>query len=243
MQPNNSAILEFLQRVHGPEPRGWLVIGTGQDNATRAFDLTQEGTLDLAVDYCADRAELQDVYAAVGLQAQHPTNGSLGEEDGVVALPGICADIDIAAPAHRARDLPQDEGAALSLVCSVGFQPSIVVCTGHGLQAYWLFQKPFVISNDDDRQLIKSLQQRFQQNLRLHARTRGWNLNATADLCRVLSVPGTLNRTLPDDVRLVTAEYSECSYSISDLEDLLAGLDHPGSLPPSQSPAPRPSPR
>src|SRR5208283_2168110 len=106
MQVDKLAIRQFLERVHGPEPQGWLIVWTRQDKATRAFDLTREGALELAVEYCADRAGRQDVYAAAGLQAQDPQGGSRGKEDGVVSVPGVWADIDIAGAAHKAQDLP-----------------------------------------------------------------------------------------------------------------------------------------
>jgi putative DNA primase/helicase len=240
MQVDKLAIRQFLERVHGPEPHGWLVLWTRQDKATRAFDLTREDALDLAVEYCADRAGRQDVYAAAGLQAQNPQSGSRGKEDGVVSVSGFWADIDIAGAAHKAQDLPPSETDALTLVNAAGLAPSIIVHSGFGLQAYWLFREPILIETDAERQRLKSLSRRFQHSLRLQARARGWTLDATADLCRVLRVPGTFNRKIPEDVRLVTAEYADCSYNVDDIDEMLAGLDDPGepALPhvPQQAP-------
>src|SRR5579885_1559371 len=88
MEADRHAIRQFLERVHGPEPTGWLILWTRQDKATRAFNLGEEGALDQAVEYCAARASTFDVYAAVGLQHERPANSSRGAEAGVSVLPG-----------------------------------------------------------------------------------------------------------------------------------------------------------
>jgi hypothetical protein len=72
--------------------------------------------------------------------------------------------------------------------------------------------------------------------LRLQAKARGWTIDPTADLCRVLRVPGTFNRKIPDDVRPVTAEYFDRAYCVDDIGEILCGLDDPGEPAPSQPP-------
>jgi len=236
MEGDKAAIRQFIERVHGPEPEGWLVIWTRQDKASRAFPLARAGALDAAVAYCAERASRMDVYAAVGLQREEPEHGSRGKEAGVVSVPGVWADIDIGGAAHKAKDLPASEAEALSLVEAVGLPPSVIVRSGFGLQVYWLFREPFVIETEAERQELKSLSRRFQQMLRLQARARGWTIDPTADLCRVLRVPGTFNRKIPDDVRPVTAEYFDRAYCLDDIGEILCGLDDPGEPALSQPP-------
>jgi putative DNA primase/helicase len=228
MEADRQAIWQFLERVHGPEPAGWLILWTRQDKATRAFNLGEEGALGQAVEYCAARASNFDVYAAVGLQHDRPANTSRGAEPGVSVLPGFWADVDIAGAAHKAEALPPTEQDARSLIDSAGLKPSLVVHSGFGLQPYWLFREPYRIESDDERQRLKSLSTRFQLNLRLRANVRGWTMDSTADLCRVLRVPGTFNRKVDGDTRMVTAEYSDRTYNLDDFEDLLAGIEDPG---------------
>ena len=45
MEPDRQALRQFIERVHGPEPTGWLIVWTRQDKATRAFDLAEEGAV------------------------------------------------------------------------------------------------------------------------------------------------------------------------------------------------------
>lgn len=230
MNANRQAIRQFIERVHRPEPKGSLIIWTLQDKATAAFHLG-ENALDQAVEYCASKASAFDVYAAVGLQTERPARTSRGAEQGVCALPGFWADIDIAGPAR-------------SLIDTVGLEPSIVVHSGHGLQPYWLFREPWQIQNDEERKRLKSLSSRFQSNLRLRANARGWKLDSTDDLCRVLRVPGTFNHKIEDDIRSVTAEYADHAYNLDDFEavlfgtGVLAGIDDPGESRHESSPRP-----
>ncbi|MCW5982718.1 MAG: hypothetical protein KIT09_31810 [Bryobacteraceae bacterium] len=228
MEANRQAIRQFLDRVHGPEPAGWLIVWTRPDKATRAFDLGQAGALEAAVDYSVVKAAGHDVYAAVGLQGESPANRCRGTETGVAALPGLWADVDFAGPAHKATNLPPGEPGARNLVSGLGLEPSIIVRSGFGLQAYWLFREPYRIETDDERALLKSLSTRFQMNLRLRASAHGWTLDPTADLCRVLRLPGTFNRKVAGDIRLVTAEYNDRAYNLDDFEELLAGIEDPG---------------
>jgi putative DNA primase/helicase len=152
MHGDRSVIRQFIERVHGPEPHGWLVIWTRQDKATRAFPLREGGALEAAVDYCAERASRQDVYAVVGLQGNAPEGGGRGREDGVVSVPGVWADIDFGSEAHKAQDLPRTEAEALTIVETVGLEPSVIVRSGFGLHVYWLFDRPVRMGTDAERQ-------------------------------------------------------------------------------------------
>lgn len=245
MEADAHAIRQFFARLHGPEPAGWLIVWTRQDKVARAFDLARDGELERAVEYCRERAEAADVYAGVGLQAAKPAKGRGGEE-GVCSIPGLWADIDISSASHRSQNLPPSEEAALGLIEAVGLRPSILVRSGFGLQVYWRFKEPLLLDSDEDRTRAKSLSVRFQLLLRQVAKARGWTIDPTADLCRLLRVPGTFNRKLSDDVRLVTAEYLEAAYSLDDFEEILTGIAEPvegpalaaaRDLPPAKLPA------
>lgn len=231
MVADKQGVREFFRRVHGPEPRGWLVVWTRQDGATRAFDLALDDSFDKALDYVASRAADCDVYSAIGLQAEAPRNGGRGKEDGVISLPGVWCDIDIRSPVHKSSQLPTTEQEALALVATVGLEPSVLVRSGYGLQAYWLFKEPFLIENEAERQELKSLSRRFQQHLRNYAGTRGWKIDPTADLCRVLRIPGTFNHKLAGETRPVTADYFDRAYNRDEIDEILSGIDDPTTAP------------
>ena len=125
----------------------------------------------------------------------------------------------------KRHNLPPNEQAALSLVGAVGLPPSVIVHTGHGLQAYWLFREPFVIETAGERKALKSLSRSFQQLIRQLAHARGWMLDPTADLCRLLRIPGAFNRKIADDVRPVAAEYFDRAYFLENIRELVSGVD------------------
>lgn len=237
MTADRQAIRQFLERVQGPEPEGWLCVWTRQEGVTRAFDLSENDAIEKAVDYCAMKAAAFDVYAAVGLQKAQPADGKRGSEAGVIALPGFWADIDIFGPAHKAANLPPTEHDARSLIDTVGLAPSIIVRSGFGLQPYWLFREPWQIESEEERIRLKQLSTRFQLNLRRQANRRGWVMDSTTDLCRLLRVPGTFNHKVDGDVRLVTAEYADYAYNLDDIEEVLAGVVEDSC---SGEPLPRP---
>lgn len=225
-------IAEFFRRLHGEEAFGHLIVWTRQDKATRAFDLGVEGALAAAAEYSRQRAETCDVYAAVGLQRSPPAGSGRGAEDGVCSIPAVWADVDIAGPAHSSKDLPPTEQDAFALIEAVGLPPSIIVRSGFGLQVYWRYKEPWRLETAADRAAAKSLSTRFQALLRQLARSRGWGLDSTPDLCRVLRVPGTFNRKLPPNIRPVTVDYFECAYNQADLEEILDGIEDAGPAPP-----------
>jgi RepB DNA-primase from phage plasmid len=80
-------------------------------------------------------------------------------------------------------------------------QPSALVCSGHGLHAYWFLDAPAPIKQ---KLLIRSLNQGI-------AREFSGDINAT-DVGRVLRIPGTFNVKNPNDPKQV--ELVECDTKI-----------------------------
>jgi hypothetical protein len=133
----------------------------------------------------------------VGLHADRAVGGR-GGEDQIVALPGVWADIDIKGPAHKAINLPPTIDAAKEIYSAVQIRPTVLVHSGYGLQVYWLFRELWLLNTPEERARAKSLLVRWQGMLRRIATAKGWALDPTADLARMLRVPGTFNYKLAD---------------------------------------------
>jgi len=140
-----------------------------------------------------------NVYFAIGVQGARPAKGR-GKEAGVVSLPGFWADIDILGPNHAALALPPTAEEARAIIRSVPFKPTVVVYTGGGLQPYWLFREPWQFEDEKERRRAKKLSKAFQRFLQGFALDHGWTMDGTADLCRLLRLPGTYNRKQADPV-------------------------------------------
>jgi hypothetical protein len=135
----------------------------------------------------------ENVYFAVGVQGQQPARGR-GKEVGVIALPGLWGDVDVLGPNHAATNLPPTLEDAWGVILGVPFRPTIAVYTGGGLQPLWLFREPMEIATDEVRRRAKRLSNLLQAHLAAVAARNGWSVDNTADLCRLLRVPGTYNR-------------------------------------------------
>lgn len=164
----------------------------------------------------------RDVYFGVGL-APEGKRGSrercLANE--IVGISGLWADIDIADPHHKKNNLPPDNAAAMDLVRSMGMEPSIIVHSGHGIQAMWLFREPWIFDTADERDEAEGLSQRWTATLRYRANQNKWDVDSVWDLSRILRVPGTMNRKgEPVPVMMITCDPSR-RYDPSEFEEFI----------------------
>ena len=58
-----------------------------------------------------------------------------------------------------------------------------------------LFKELWVFDSPEEQQAAALLLRRFQRTIQVRAAARGWAVDSTADLARVLRPAGTLNRT------------------------------------------------
>jgi hypothetical protein len=135
---------------------------------------------------------LRDVYVGVGLApAKGKTDKRLKIND-AVGLLGLVADIDIYGEAHKQSDLPPDRESALALLDEINPPPTFIVDTGHGIQAWWLFEEPWIFK-PGERETAKRLSAGWQAMIAAKAQRHGWKLDNVGDLARVMRVPGTQN--------------------------------------------------
>jgi hypothetical protein len=105
----------------------------------------------------------------------------------------LWADIDIGKDGHApGKNYPptvEDEMTVLSAYP----KPSMIVSTGHGLHVYWLFRERFDTSRPADNTAAAELSKGWQMLIGRDMKARGWDLDPTADLARILRIPGTSN--------------------------------------------------
>ena len=184
----------FFSALYGTADAGYLALwvlapdGTSRTHWVGVDDLARAATL--ATDLAANR----QVYVGVGLHPAPLGPHRRGNEAGVSGLPGLFADIDFGFDGHTASRPPPTEADALALLGAVSIAPTLVVHSGHGLHAYWLFREVYAIATDEERHRLRRLNDRLQATLRAAAQKQGWTLDSTADLSRVLRPPGTVNR-------------------------------------------------
>lgn len=123
---------------------------------------------------------------------------SRGFADTVTVVPGVWLDVDFGTEGHDQGNLPPDEESAMSIINEMPLEPSLLIRTGGGFHAYWLFEEPWEINTDQDRADAKAAV--YGWNLLAidtAERLGGWTVDSTADLARVLRPAGTLNPKHP----------------------------------------------
>ncbi len=186
----------------------------------------------------------RDVYFGVALQDQHQalkiarsrrpraTAATVrGGIDSVTAIPALWADIDVAGPGHSSDTLPPDRASALSLLEAVPQPPSVLVDSGGGFHAYWLLRELWELETKEERCQAQELVRRLQWAIQNEAAAKGWQIDHTADLARVLRVPGTMNHKRgtkrPVTVEQFPIAADKGRYSVHDFDDLPEAPDAP----------------
>ena len=134
-----------------------------------------------------------DVWHSVNTVSVQPTNGKRGDESVVSYQTAIVTDIDITGVAHKSNNLANNFDEAKSFL---PFTPSLLLNSGHGGQAYYIFDQPIKITNQN-RELLKSRNNLMLNVIRNNA--KGKTIDGVGDLPRVMRTPGTFNYKLGKD--------------------------------------------
>jgi hypothetical protein len=127
------------------------------------------------------------------LQAKRLDNKQRGTASSVCALPGLWLDLDIEGSAHAQKNLPRSLEEAMGFVTDLPLAPTAIIHTGNGVHIWWAFAELWVFEDDDDGRRASELAKDWQGLLLKAAKVKGWKLDNTSDLARVLRLPGTLN--------------------------------------------------
>lgn len=214
----------FLRTLFSTSDKGFIGISYKNDNGfnTTAFPV---GAWEKIASFSEGKSD-SDLYFALGVLGTSPKRGQRGKIDDVKAVPGLWLDIDCAEGEHSAENLPTFEEAEAKLLTAFP-SPSILVHSGGGLHAYWLFPELFSTVAAADREAVKRLSERFQRAFIQFAKEKhGWKLDNTSDLARVLRIPGSINHKQKDNLKPVTILSAvEKRYSVQDLEEAVNHLE------------------
>ena len=113
----------------------------------------------------------------------------------------LWVDIDRKGPGHAADALPETTADLAVLLMALPFEPSFIVDTGGGWHCYWKLDRPVDLRNEKTRNEFQEVSRALQKRLRAAAKSRGWRLDNTSDLARVLRPAGTHNHKPGRDVK------------------------------------------
>ena len=227
--------ITFLSWIFGPildAHKFHLNVWTMPDRASHFYtDLEQAAKLPEQL------LQAMNVYFGLGALSSIPQASGKGQHPrGEVAHMGaigcLWADIDIAGPHHKKANLPATEAEARELLDQV-LPPSILVHSGHGLQAYWLLDQPIIMDNDQARDDTGALTKAWHDTLQSRAARRGWKLDSVFDLTRVLRLPGSQNVKDPANPKpvqiLSPIDAAPVRYSRADIEAQLIEIPAPAA--------------
>ena len=143
----------------------------------------------------------------------------------VSGLVGLWADIDVQAE-HRGKDnLPPTKKDARRLINDIPLGPSIIIDSGYGYQCWWLFNEPWIFDDSEQRNEAKKLLADWNYTLQVIADRKGWAVDATHDLSRVMRLPGTYNNKQDESKPVRVIEQVLSRYSADEFEQYLADRD------------------
>jgi hypothetical protein len=177
---------EFLITLWGDPPPGQVLIWTLPQKRSiwyQRLDNVRVGELSDS-----------DVYTGVGVAPSDVLlkTGQRAATDTIAGIAGLWADVDYAGEDHAKPNLPPAEADAWELIDSMPAPATIVINSGHGLQAWWLFDGPWMFE-DGEREEAQAMIRGWQGRMAKLAGERGWVVDATHDLARLMRLPGTFN--------------------------------------------------
>lgn len=206
--------LEFLDCLYGDivSESNRILVWTLQDKYSHFFHDKLS-----AASAAQELSGQKDVYFGVGLSPKSFGTKNRCPASQISAIPGVWADFDIRGDGHKKKNLPPSIDSVLELLQKANLPPTVSINSGNGLHCYWLFAEPFVFKTDSDRELGAMLARRWNNSLRLIAKSRCWDMDATHDLARVMRLPGTFNLKGEPKPVTVTAVNEAARYTIDEV--------------------------
>jgi hypothetical protein len=197
-----TVVRDWLDRLYGRSPGYFTVCAfdAGRIISTKWYATDQIARAARTIENAGDR---YDIYVSVATHVEPQTGKSRGSAKTVQSIAGFWADLDIGTDGHKAASFPnpKDEAQALSILDGLP-EPSAVIHSGGGLQAWWFFEQPWTFGDSTE---AASASDAWQRLLVERAEAKGLHVDSVGDLPRILRVPGTQNHKLaaprPVDLR------------------------------------------
>ena len=224
----------FLAELYHYLDEGWLTLFT-LDRTTGARRTTW-----VSAEAPTDLLEHLDpalcCWFGVATRAERLADGRRGGAADCVAVPALWLDIDVAGPNHAAANLPPTLDDAHKLLAAHPTPPTCIVATGGGIQAWWLLDEPATATE------YQAVADRWANHWREAGDMHGWLVDNTADVARIMRLPGGVNtKTTPGVTVVVTDARWDHRYGLTDLIEACDPLPEPVAPAPGRTPPQRAS--
>ena len=231
---NKAESKRFFEILWQVAETGYLGIshkGVGGTFPTSFFPISD---LDTIVGHILSLAEKTDVYHSVGLYREKPTKGSRGLETQIGILPGFWYEQDCAGGTHKKKGKKPTTAEGMDFLLSLPLKPSLVISSGGGLHAYWLFNEALTINNGDFES-VKACSKGWQTFIGREQGWKGWKeWDNTSGLNWILRPAGTFNHK-SDPVGVGIMEETSFRYELYEFGEY-AGKEEPKEAPAEPSP-------
>ena len=222
-QSRITELVNFFNQLYGKIPEPHFAYLTKFKGGTKFYpfaiaDETQREVMAIKAIELADSGV--DIWHSVNTVSVAPYGGKRGDENVVSYQTAIVTDIDILSDAHKSTNLASNFEEAKSFL---PFTPSLILNSGHGLQAYYIFEQPILIT-DENREELKR-----RNNLVLDVirqRANGKDIDGVGDLPRILRTPSTFNCKLGMDNAPMchVVENSRLRFSPAEIDEKLNAM-------------------
>lgn len=167
-----------------------------------------------------------DIYFGTMLRSEEFLNARGSSRGGKeVCTISTCLSLDIdflCKEAHATEALPESLDDVED-VFDLGPVPSILVNSGHGVHAHWVYKNNVVLEAGDKRAIkeYEGLRKSTHHPYVKLLKDKGWHCDSTYTIDRVWRIPGFLNWKVPENPVLVTVEFGlDGELECCDIEEL-----------------------
>lgn len=226
---NPAGIRDYLETLHPPDSgtAGQVLIYTKKPSFRRRF--FEPDDIDGQASYCLELSDAGfDVYTAVNqinaAAAKRRGRYTRGCNKEAAEVMGVGLDID--AGEKEGHNYPSQE-FVLRTLAEMPLLPSMIIRSGKedgGIHAYWLLHEPFTLLCEDgsqnkaDAHYASHVSKQWEHLLR--KKLKPYELDATADLVRVLRPIGTVNQKYGTTVAAIEFEPNR-RYELDDFAEFL----------------------
>lgn len=185
---------DFLKALWGDAHPGKILVWTMPDKKSHWLNTPARPLTDVEK-IVSPNARL-DVYTAmISAKPGHPekSNARFRKTHPLAAMACLWADIDIKHDVHKKKRLPEDRRKAVELLNSLDYQPTILIDSGHGIQAFWLFEQPWLFADMAEQTTAGKIAHWWHLKIIAACKKRGWTTDSVFDLTRVMRLPGYTN--------------------------------------------------
>ncbi|MEN6434132.1 MAG: hypothetical protein WA096_01440 [Smithella sp.] len=194
----------FLDKLYGNAPPGCLAIHTNDIQNSFLFDNENSARTVLKA---VELAKIMDIFFCIGLFDYHVSAIDYRDPQNITVIPGLCVNINFECSINTEIQLPT-QLEAYKFLKSRYMKPNFIVDAGAELQAYWIFEDPFIINCNDDRDEIMKLSHDLQHKIITDAQRHGWQINETSAIANLQRLPGTWNHTFNPPKPIKLLEYA-----------------------------------